>query len=64
MEKMLIASSATQEGITELISKFYGGATITLHEKDKTTFSVSNLKGEIEGVFVKKEKKRFKFYMI
>jgi len=52
----LIGSSPTEDGIKNLISKFYGGSTITL-EGEK----VYNLRGRIEDAKVEIKGKRYRF---
>lgn len=57
----LIASSSTEIGIIAQISKYYGGSTITLHQRNPKTWDVLNNKGKIEGKQVVLSKKRYRF---
>jgi hypothetical protein len=57
-----LATSPTKEGITKLISEYYMGSTISLHETENPDeFEVHNLKGKINSVKVVKSKGRFRF---
>lgn len=63
MTQTLLGSAPTEERIIALISKFYMGATISLHE-NQTDFDIYNKKGKLSGVRVIKKGKRFRFERI
>lgn len=59
MEYKLLASAPTEQGIIDSISRFFGGATVTLNGEQ-----VSTLKGICEGLRVVKKKGRYRFEMV
>lgn len=63
MTTTLLGSSATKERMIALLSKFYIGSTISLHQNE-TGFDVHNKNGKIKDVRVIQKGKRFKFESI
>ena len=57
----LFGSAGSLERLRQGIEKFYCGTTITLTELPSGEWSVSNLRGVIEGVTVRKVKGRYRF---
>lgn len=64
-EITLLASAPTLEKITNLITEFYAGSTITLDEISKDQWSISTGKGLCKGIWVTKNKAgRYRFIMV
>ena len=59
MEYKLLATSGTEQGIIDCISRFFGGSTVTLNGEQ-----ISTLKGICEGLRVIKKKGRYRFEMV
>lgn len=57
---MLYGSSGTLDGITALISRFYGGSQIRL-ERGEKEWTIHNSRGQIDGVRVVLRKLRYRF---
>lgn len=60
----LIGSHYHLEGIKDLIERFYCGTVVNLIQKDGNTWTVSNSRGQIEGVRVTLIRKRYRFEAI
>lgn len=62
IHKMLLGSSNTLEGITQVITAFYCGSRIALFNNIGTnTFEVHNINGRITDVMVRKVRGRYRF---
>ncbi len=58
----LLGSAPSLDSVKKLISQFYMGSTISLHQiGDSDEYEVHNLKGKINGVKVVKNKGRYRF---
>ena len=57
----MYATSGSLDGIRKLISEFYGGATITLEEREPRRWIIKNTGGVIPGVEVVNQRFRLRF---
>lgn len=58
--QQLLASSGSSEGLCKLISEYWGGATVALHEDG----GVANLNGAVVNYGWQNDKGRFRFFRI